>query len=220
MKKVLTLAVILCSSTAFSAPLIVDSFNFGNPGIFYAGVPAAPTTIGPVTETLLTEVIGGTRKSTLAVNTFAGGVISLSTFSGVLNHSNPAGGDSDATFLYDNFSNIDFTQGGANTFIQAVFISTDLGTVLDITLDDGANSNTQSITAPAGGAQSLYFNLTAFSGAGVDVTSVDKVTVKISGPSALDSRLDFVETSPTVVPEPGTMGLMSLGLLALARRRR
>ncbi len=87
---------------------------------------------------------------------------------------------------------------------------------LDITLDDGVTAFTKSLTAVAGGAQTLYFQFTDFTG--VDASSIDKVTVKINGPNARDARLDFVQS--TNIPEPSTMALVSLGLLALARRRR
>jgi hypothetical protein len=203
--------VVLWSGVAVRADLIVDSFGFGNPDIHMTAVGLSNTV-----QTLLSEVLGGTRDATLTTTAVDGGQSELYTSSGKLQWANAPSHISTATLVYDNFTDVDLTVGGGNQYIEAIFTFIDQNTTLDITLDDGAVSFTRSLTATVGGAQTLYFNFSEYTG--VDETSIDKITVKLSGEAAGDATLDLVNA--TGIPEPSTMALVSLGLLALARRRR
>lgn len=203
--------MVLCTSMAVQAQLVVDSFGYGNPNISMTSLGSSN-----IVETTLTEVLGGTRDSTLTTTVLGAGSADLFTFGGALQWANGPSYVSSATMVYDNFTDVDLTVGGGNQYIEAIFTFIDQNTVLDITLDDGVNSFTRSLTATVGGAQTLYFNFSEYTG--VDETSIDKITVKLSGQPGGDATLDLVQA--TGIPEPSTMALLSLGLVALARRRR
>jgi len=211
MKKIALAMAAFCSSMVVQAQFVVDSFNFGNPNITMTNVGSSN-----IVENALPGVLGGTRDSTLTTTVVGAVSAQLFTFGGSLQWANGPSYVSSATLVYDNFTDVDLTSGGANQYIEAIFSFIDQNTVLDITLDDGTTSFTRSQTATVGGAQTLFFNFSEYTG--VDPTSIDKITIKLSGQPGGDATLDIVEA--TGIPEPGTMALVSLGLLALARRRR
>ena len=217
MRKFLVLAFALWSSWGFSTTIMIDSMNVGDPALSQTGVGSDNNLEVGLGSS---DVLGDDRDTTLTITAGLGNATADIFAPGELNVSVPALTSAYVDLLYNNFTNVDLTDSGNNFFIQVVFAFTDQSTQLDITLDDGANSDTQSITATSSNAQTLFFPLASFSGNGVDVTSIDSVLVNISGPVSFDTVIDFISTDTSVVPEPATLSLLALGLLGVVRRRR
>ena len=95
-------------------------------------------------------------------------------------------------------------------------LSIDTTTTVSFTLDDGTTSDTvgpQNFT----GAGAFQVPLSAF--IGVDETSVDSLTMVLTGQSAWDATFDLVATTSRI-PLPAPLALMGLGLLGLGLVRR
>ena len=68
-----------------------------------------------------------------------------------------------------------------------------------------------------------FASFSTISGTGADFTNVGAIELEIQGKfPATDLQLDFIKSGTTVIPEPSTVVLTGLGLLAfvLYRRRR
>jgi hypothetical protein len=95
----------------------------------------------------------------------------------------------------------------------------DLDTALTTTIVD-AHGATQSVlaTIPGGSYPAAFaLGLSAFNA--VDLADVSTIRFQFVGES-VDLEIDAIRTSREPVPEPATVSLLTLGLLALIRRRR
>ena len=127
------------------------------------------------------------------------------------------------TVVWDGFTDVDFTLGGVNDYITVGVLSIDTSTTVSFTLDDGTNVVTvgpQAFGAPG------TFQVSLASFAGVDVTSIDTITMTLTGSTVWDGVFDVIETSTGIgqnrneLPLPAPLSLMGLGLLGLALSRR
>lgn len=95
----------------------------------------------------------------------------------------------------------------------------DLGADIEFELTDAAN-NVATASQSIGPGSGIYsFGFGSFVGDSIDTSALKAIKMTITGPAAFDLQVDIVETA---VPEPSTMLLSGLALLALgglARRR-
>jgi hypothetical protein len=214
-------ALALVAGQAQAASIIVDTFD------------AAPQSLtlnaaGSVSSTGLdASIIGGQRDLTLDVASSAFG-LNASTqvlapnppLPGFLGLSNDIGVTSSVTSTWDNFGVANFS--GQTGFLINL-VSVDLNANIEFSITDSSNnvaSLTKSNLTP--GAQ--LFDFSSFVG-GASISSLKSISLKISGPEAVDAVVDFIEApmapDPQVVPEPASViGLGTLAGLALLKRKR
>ncbi|MEM9420875.1 MAG: PEP-CTERM sorting domain-containing protein [Planctomycetota bacterium] len=174
---------------------------------------AAPDIFGDEREvTIDVSASGGTATVALLP---PGGLLSFDTGSTV---TAPPGANLE--IVYDDFMDVDVTSGSLFSAIAFEFIFVDESGDVTVTFDDGSASGSVSgSVSDAGGSgpQSLILSLSTPSLAGVDLTSVDSITVDIvtTAPAA-----DFaIDTIQFIVPEPST-ALFLIGAATLASLRR
>lgn len=164
------------------------------------------------TQRTFTASIGGSQAGTNSLSILGvGGVLAFDT--GI------AAGPGEASFdvFYDDFSNVDVTDGGGNGFFAIGILAID-GTVdFSVTLDDGINAGTGFVSTSSAGT--LFIDLADPAFLGVDLTSVDSITFAgQNATAAADVAIDNVGFA--VVPEPTSLALLGLGSLLMVRRRR
>jgi hypothetical protein len=131
------------------------------------------------------------------------------------------------SILYDNGGSglaADLTGFGA---IQLDNAANDQNTIWSLMLSDGVTSHTESVAQAGGFFGDFSFGLGLFSGAGIDLSNVNSLTLVIDpqvfGGDASLFRLEAIER-PTSVADGGIgvslLGLALLGVAALHRRLR
>lgn len=211
-----------------SADIIIDDFSsVGNPTPW----PVLISTISSVDvlETGLSNVVGGTRYSTIRATyleelglDFVQAAI-VPNFGMILDYSSTSGAIGDWNLRYDaNGSGLhaDFTtiDDIVLDFGRFDFANSAPLPVL-VTLFDGSNYATLSRSLVAPGPQGLHFEFADFSGIGLlDLGQIQGVGVFLDPGLAADFRLSSI----TGVPAPGSLALLAFGSLAVAggRRRR
>ena len=117
-----------------------------------------------------------------------------------------------------NLSDVDVTDSGNNINFE-LFVDHTQGTWgVDLFVSDGTNSDTQPFPSIAADGK-YYVAFTDFTGA-IDFTSINTLELTFANSSSAGDRLDV--TAFGTVPEPGTAGMLLLGMLGLAfsaRRR-
>lgn len=221
-------ALTVSMGTQASAALTVDDF-FGD--LFIIDVPTAPA--GPFSESLLVggdldansvdpDTFGDERTFSVSIAQPGGGTAAMSIlgFGGVLSLDSGAGagvGDADFGVLYEDFSNVDVTEGGVNDAFSISVLFMDGSFDFSLTLNDGVNSGSSTIAANSSGLYLINLNDAGFSG--VDLTSIDSINFEATNTQrASDVAIDRIAF--TVIPEPGSLALLGLGGLLIARRRR
>lgn len=218
----------LTATFTASATTTVDDF-FGE--LFVIQVPDSPA--GPFSESLLVsgdldannvdpDLFGNERLFTVDIDAASGSTAAISILGvgGVLAlDSGVLAGPGDAEFgaFYDDFSDVDVTDGGVNDAFSISILFMDGSFDFTLTLDDGTNSGTSTVSANSSGLHLIDLNDAAY--ASVDLTSIDSINFEATNTEqAADVAIDRIAF--TVVPEPGSMALLGLGGLLIARRRR
>lgn len=233
-------ALMACTSPAFAAFVVIDSFNNPNPGQFYI-VPAGgvPAVFSHATE-------AATRNTTLIVDVGSGsnalsGSLGFSGFfnDGVLEFDSNAFTRARAILLYDNFTgtNSNFTTTGIPKFINLNFLNMDPGInvstnmpALDIPIDVAISTTSGTLSGTFFLGQSAVpvqyqVPIESLSGFG-DLSQVLSLTITINGGIEQRQRVDYVmsgvtlETEPVPAPPAVFLGLASVPLLAWLRKRR
>lgn len=205
---------VLAAST-LHADIIIDNFDAGN--------TIVRTTVGTTTQgTSATSILGGQRDDSLTLVDLGGDeFIGSMGFGGELTVSQ---GDLDqitGSLVYDNFTALDFTEGGLNNQFALDFVGSDASfpvtNALSITATSGSNTDTQFITIPPTanlGVATVDF--ASFSG--VDFTQLDAVSIEYD--FASDPGRDFRIDTFSAIPEPTAVAFLGLGGLGLMLRRR
>jgi len=231
---VMLLALAMVTGAA-SADVLIDSFNLDQSVTVTGAGNEAGNEAGPDAST----VIDGYRDMWAKVTSAGGGSITVAAgnsgaFTGLdlevsLSTGTVAntvltwdGNDSDADPVngidYTGLGNEDLTESGANTGILVQITSIDLGVTIDLTAyTDSTNSSTIGHTTSS--SQSIFLPFADFTGT-ADFTDIGAIQMKVSGTQDFDARIDLIKATEDVIPEPATMSLLGLGLLAVLRRRR
>lgn len=235
MKKTIATLVVLTTlgvlaPTIHAAPFTIDEFT--QPG---AGQAVSVTGVGSAFNTVtgLAGVVGGARTMQITVTTSSYSLSSSANVTasgiGTLSLGNDSGQNGVGMIIWDangvGLGGVDLTNGG-NLFprLQSKILASDLnlGFSVDITETAAEGGSTASWSTNLGsGAPSVNELLANFTNAAnVNFTKVDKIVLRLSGPSAQDATLDLLEVTNTLVPEPAAAVVLMLGGVALAARRR
>lgn len=217
---VVALAVVVATSPALSADLIIDDFSAG--GNFFQ--------FGSGTNTRITmdgAILGGERSESLTVRNTSNPFFGAMGFDGEFSLAQGNGDEIFGSLLYDNFSDVDLTQGGTNHFFGLQFVGSDadfpLTGVIQLTVRSGANVSSQFVTVPRNSTLPTLTGVAFADFAGIDFTQVDSVELAFdfAGYAGRDFTMDFFG-AVTAVPEPATLMLPAAlaGCGLLWRRRR
>jgi hypothetical protein len=210
--------MLVCASA--NASIVIDNFDTGVTNISIASGTSSQTANGNPGD-----IIGGDRDVELEVLSSTGLTASVNANppAGVFAWSNAAQVQSTATLTWDDaggLGGIDLTDGGASDAILIELITIDLNAALNFSATDtNGGSSSRVLTGLAPGE--LTFGFDSFVGT-ADFTSVDSISLTLTGPTEVDAVIDLVATSTTVnVPEPSTIAALGIGLagIGFARKR-
>ncbi|AMV35899.1 PEP-CTERM sorting domain-containing protein [Planctomyces sp. SH-PL62] len=222
-RKLVALAALLAlASSSARADLVIDDFGS-------SAQSAAVTGLGSTSSTTAAAVLGGTRTLFLDVTDNPlnrSAVASVDTGTGYFFLESGAGVGANGSIVYDaggaGLGGVDLASSGSQFTFDVVFGDASLALGIQVT-DTLGGTDTFTLSTPGVGLVNFLFG--NFSG--VDFSSVASIAVLFSAPDGADLALNFVgvtggNTTPPVVPEPTSAGLMGLGVvgLILAARRR
>jgi hypothetical protein len=200
-------------------------------------------------ETALPGVLGGTRSLTTITNpwtynysgtdyTVNGGVsgsLWLGEYDGregfYSMSTGASGGRGEFNIVYDaggNGLNGDFSNGTKISLdVDPDHFGFGTTTVIDLTLSDGVNEATatkmwSTYTLPPDGFYSMDFLFSDLltDNPSLNLANIQSIELNYLADLSHDVSLDRITTDATNVPEPATLGLLSLGGLAMLKRRR
>jgi hypothetical protein len=220
----------LFAAQTFASPIAIDTFNDAAPAninMIYPGVNSAfANAVGLDTN----ETAFGYRAVTLEADApvtgagfgntaVAGGVFGFGTNTIVAPYT------ATATIEWSNTFSLDLIDNGGlpNDSFVVDFLSADHAGQLTLTVYNGPGTTVSSTQAFA--AQESPFSLTllysGFTGApGFDWTNVSQIDMALASTADGDYDIDYVGTTQTFIPEPASMSLIGLGMVALMRRRK
>ncbi|MCK5697380.1 MAG: PEP-CTERM sorting domain-containing protein [Gammaproteobacteria bacterium] len=201
--------------------LLIDDFTTGinfNPP-FEFGVVANGVAGTTATGTNAGSMLGGSRQiDILKTGGTSSTTVMIEATSPTLQINNAATDSSETTLTYNGFSS-DFTDAGASTGILIGLPNpVDQTMQVKITLSDGSNTSILDQTFSDGAVGNDYFVLFSDFIGGADYTALTSAVIMISDilDGGLDTSLNFIESTTFTsvsVPEPGTLLLLSIGLL-------
>jgi hypothetical protein len=209
MKTQLQLALVATSLLAVgpASALTIDSFDFPIGGDFVQVVNG--------TSFVTTDDVGdrflGTRRTLTVTNTIGRSTGEINSLTpDALDMSNTTTGNGIITVLWDGIANVDLTENNTILGFQLTLpdaIDNDLTVTFTAGSGPGAPSVSRTFLSGTTGANFFIpFGNQDFS----DVTSL---TARFTGPVAWDAVVQLIGTAPI----PGTLLLMGVGLLGLAR---
>ncbi len=166
------------------------------------------------TDSSLSTAIGGNRHLKITAsntNNLASLETATTEYSNSLNLNTNSNVVSTGLVVWNGSSSIDYDDLTANASLNvdleadnddddSIGINVkfaDLGGTLDLTLYDGTNTHTTSQSIPtvsSGSPETLYYNFFDYSNAGVNINSVDYISMELTGPAGSDIEIDFIET--------------------------
>ena len=235
--------LVLGVATASASPVIIDSFGPGTSGGVFDSTPGNGGVTGA--PGLSTSAIGGEREyfANFTVGTAGstgpgGGLNGVGTDvdSGIARfttQSTVPSGRGFATITYDGpgstgLGGVDLTDGGTNTGIAFDVVNVVGKLMLSVILRDTAGNMLTlmaDIMSPPATGQSFFLSFLGGAASGGDAQSiasdVDSIVLRFDNtdPSSFadsDINIDNLRaTGPAVVPEPGSVALLAMGLIGL-----
>jgi len=219
---ILSVGSLVGSATA--SVIVIDDFSS------VAAANPWPVNMNAVGTTVVDEnglaVIGGHRTTTLELqSTGIPGVdflqATVAAGAGIFDFNSTVDTDGYISLLYDGGGSLNADFSGQSG-IQLDFTMFDFAGGADmpitVTLSDGINSAAHTLSLTTFGAQSLVFDFAGFAGIGsVNLSSIQSIEFELDPAIGADFRISQIIT---VVPAPGALALLGLGLLGARTRRR
>jgi hypothetical protein len=216
--------LVLGLATPARADLVIDNFDVANTNTILGSgtflIRASPGTSsfnsGPHSTN---DVIGGYRFASITTTARAGTLAVDFGDSNNLAFSLDSRSTGFATTTYNangaGLGNVDLTQGGSNTFFLFVVVFSDAvgGKKLTVTINDGANVESHAVAIPSNINVDQNFLIPLNLWTVADLTSVDRIDLRIDSNAAGDLTLDFFGVTS---PEPASLAMLGLGAVLSA----
>lgn len=218
------LSVAGLAGTASAGAIVIDDFTgVAAPNPWPVNLNTAGTT--SINESGL-GVLGGTRDIEIELESVDEPGIgflqaTIAAGAGLFDFNSTVDTDGHVSMLYNGGGSLD-VDFSSQLGIQFDFAMFDYagGEALPVmvSLSDGTNSATHQLSVNAPGPQSLMFDFDDFAGIGsLDLSSITSIQFDLDPEIGADFRIAQIAT---VVPAPGALAVLGLGLMGSRRRRR